>query len=69
MRVDNGKGAVIETDTIKVRRNLLEQILESANPVISLQGEQGTVIIEIGYESKQNLKELLDYGIKEFPEI
>ncbi|RKX88679.1 MAG: hypothetical protein DRP70_06035 [Spirochaetes bacterium] len=69
VRVDNGKGAVIETDTIKVRRNLLEQILESANPVISLQGEQGTVIIEIGYESKQNLKELLDYGIKEFPEI
>ncbi len=63
VRVDNGKGAVIETDTIKVRRNLLEQILESANPVISLQGKQGTVIIETGYESKQNLKKLLDYGI------
>ncbi len=68
VRVDNGKGAVIETDTIKVRRNLLEQVLESENPVISLHGKQGTIIIEIGYESKKNLKELLDYGIKVFPE-
>ncbi|GEM_PF-3223253 len=68
VRVDNGKGAVIETDTIKVRRNLLEQILESESPVISLLGKQGTVIIEMGSESKQNLKELLDYGTKKFPE-
>lgn len=68
VRVDNGKGAVIETDTIKVSRNLLEQILESEKPVISLVGKQGTVIIEMGSESKQNLKELLDYKTMDFPE-
>ena len=67
LRVDDGEGTVTETDSIEVRRNLFEQILESENPVIFIEGEQGTVIIEIGAASKRNLQELLEYGDKRFP--
>ncbi|MCK5737047.1 MAG: hypothetical protein KAH21_11240 [Spirochaetaceae bacterium] len=68
VRVENGQGDIIETDRIEVRRNLLEQILDSDNPTISVLGKQGTVIIEIGSESRKHLKELLNYGKERFPE-
>ncbi len=67
IRKDDDQGTVIETDSIRISRNLFVQILESDNPVISIKGEQGTVIVEIGKESKKNLQELLDYGETLFP--
>jgi len=68
VKVENEKGDVLETDRITIPRNLFEQILESENPIISIRGKQGNIIIEMGSESMKNLKEFLNYGKKRFPE-
>jgi len=65
-RVEGDDGLKAEFDSIEVRRNLFERMLESPQTTINLVGNNGVVIIEMGTESRSRLQELLDFGAENF---
>jgi hypothetical protein len=63
---DLPEGGVMESDQMSAPNNLFERILETPAPMLALVGDSGTVMLEMGEQSKSRLAELVAYDAEHF---